>query len=185
MSALDDLVLDNGEFSEPFVDGVEFSEPFVDENGGISTTVTAHIDSAPTLDALTEPAELMPSSPSLGEQADKLFVLQSEIKAQEAAIAPLKAQLQGLKRKVMDELFASEQTMAAGAMGKITLKITEMPTVPAKQWEDLYEYIHANRAFHLLHKRLSTTAVMELMQEGEIVPGVEIFTKRDLMVSGK
>ena len=125
------------------------------------------------------------TTPTLGERADKLFALQSEIKAKEVAIAPLKSQLQELKMQVLDELYTSEQTMAAGAIGKIVLKITDMPTVPAKQWEDLYEYIHANRAFHLLHKRLSTTAVLELMQDGELIPGVEIFTKRDLKVSGK
>lgn len=145
----------------------------------MSALDTLILKQQPTSDDMSMP------TPSLGERADTLFALQSEIKAKEAAIFPLKAQLQELKMQVLDELYTSEQTMAAGSIGKVTLKITEMPTVPAQQWDDLYEYIHAHRAYHLLHKRLSTTAVLELMHDGEIVPGVEMFTKRDLRVSGK
>ena len=121
---------------------------------------------------------------SLGAYADELFALQAEIKAKEAAIAPLKATLLDLKNEAIVELHNAEQSMAAGKLGKMVVKTNDIPFVPAKQWDMFHEYVHANRAFHLLHKRISTTAVMELLKGGEMVDGVEILSKQEIKVSG-
>jgi len=41
------------------------------------------------------------------------------------------------------------------------------------RWPDLYDYIKANDAFDILHRRLSLTAIRARFDAGEVIPAIE------------
>jgi precorrin-6x reductase len=63
--------------------------------------------------------------------------------------------------------------------------ITEVTVPQVKSWEALYDYIHANKYYHLLQRRPSTTGCEELFAQGIEIPGVEKFTKVDISLRSK
>lgn len=60
---------------------------------------------------------------------------------------------------------------------------SEVPTV--KDWDAFYQYMMAHNAPDLLQRRVSQSAWLERVQEGEEIPGVEIFHKETLRVTIK
>lgn len=58
--------------------------------------------------------------------------------------------------------------------------ITEKVVPQVVNWEALYDYIHANKYYHLLQRRPSTTSCEELFAQGIEIPGVEKFKKVDI-----
>jgi nitric oxide reductase large subunit len=70
-------------------------------------------------------------------------------------------------RDIMNE---NEQTAATTAAGSVLVSKKEVQNV--KNWDDFYEYIYKNKAFYLLQRRVSSTALAEAMNLEE-VPGVE------------
>jgi hypothetical protein len=70
-------------------------------------------------------------------------------------------------RDIMQE---SEQTAATTATGSILVSKKEVQNV--KDWDAFYQYIYENRAFYLLQRRVSSTALAEAMNI-DAVPGVE------------
>lgn len=63
----------------------------------------------------------------------------------------------------------------------IKLEVAESPK--ATNWDDLYGYIITNNRPWLLHKRLSSTALKELRDSGEQVPGIEWTQYADVSVT--
>jgi hypothetical protein len=64
--------------------------------------------------------------------------------------------------------------------GSHSVAIVEKVLPQAENWEALYDYIHANKYYHLLWRRLSSTACEELFAQGIEIPGVEKFKKVDI-----
>jgi hypothetical protein len=49
------------------------------------------------------------------------------------------------------------------------------PTPTVHNWELFYGYVLENKAFELLQKRLSSPAIREHWEAGEVIPGVQKF----------
>lgn len=52
----------------------------------------------------------------------------------------------------------------------VKLEVSESPK--AEDWDAFYDYIHNTNRPWLLHKRLSSTALKELRDGGEAIPGI-------------
>jgi hypothetical protein len=89
--------------------------------------------------------------------------------------------------KTVDENIASVQgeildAMAENGLSAIVVdgmrfapSVTLLPS--SEDWNATFDYIKENDAFYLLYKRLSSTAVQELMDEGITIPGVKVHEK--------
>ncbi|MBD3814908.1 MAG: hypothetical protein IE913_00275 [Halothiobacillus sp.] len=58
---------------------------------------------------------------------------------------------------------------------KFTPTVTILPS--SEDWDATFNYIKENDAFYLLYKRLSSSAVKEMLDEGMNIPGLKIHEK--------
>jgi hypothetical protein len=80
-----------------------------------------------------------------------------------------------VKKDIIDRLLAGEDLGSA-----VTLVTKDKPTVT--DWPALYLYIGQHKAFELLQRRVTESAVMERWAEGEAIPGVGRFPVHDIKV---
>jgi hypothetical protein len=77
-----------------------------------------------------------------------------------------------------------KKTELEGAQGKThQLKISRSEHPVPKNWPKIYDYIVKNKAFDLLQKRLSSTAVKARWKDKKVVPGIEKFDKLGLSLT--
>lgn len=118
----------------------------------------------------------------LGQYADELYLISEEIKDLKSKLTQLDENRKELKKEVMSLFSDSKQTIAAGSIGKLTLKEKDIPIISPDKWHEFYDYVYENKAIHLLQKRLAVMTVMELLNGGEVINGVDILTKQDLLI---
>ena len=90
---------------------------------------------------------------------------------------------------VLKEDFENRLIAAMDAAGTITVKNdygtfgrveTVMPV--SKDWEEIYDYVRENDAFHLLSRKILAKTYRELLAAGEIIPGVGSYTNVTISV---
>lgn len=86
-----------------------------------------------------------------------------------------------LKFRVMQEMLNNDCHMVGGKYKKVTLRTKSKPT--AADWGQIYDYIKEHDAQDLLQRRLAEGAVKDRLQEGEVIPGLELVEINDLSVS--
>jgi hypothetical protein len=69
----------------------------------------------------------------------------------------------------------------SGKSATASIKKTIVPVV--EDWKKTYAYIHKNKAFELLHRRLASTAWSEVIEAGGKVPGVAALEVEDLSLT--
>lgn len=112
---------------------------------------------------------------------------QREIKRAQDKIAKAQGELfkliEGLIVKAMEAQGDDETPcLQAGSMvdgTRITATITEQEVPSAESWEEIYQYIADNEAWHLLQKRLSATACREEVKFAE-VKGMSFYSEKKL-----
>jgi len=110
-----------------------------------------------------------PIPKSLGEVADHLkevTVLRLEM-AKEVAL--VQAREQELKNYLVENL-SDKETGVSGRKYHAQVKKSTKPVVD--NWEDVYDYIVENDAFHILGKSLNAKAVNEIWDADAKIPGV-------------
>lgn len=122
------------------------------------------------------------------KKADPLGALIDELERRrrarldaEAEVARRREAEDAQKRLVLDALAAANLDGARGRLAQVTRKLVPLPVVT--DWESLYAYVKRRNAFDLLHRRLTTTAVLERWEAGETVPGVDREQRLTLHVS--
>jgi len=114
------------------------------------------------------------SGRSLGNDADALYKQKQKITKLEGELEELKSKL----AKDADTFMKRMQKMEiASVKGRLCMiSITKSEQFNVKDWNALYKYISRNKAFDLLHRRVSHPAYRDRIQAGKKVPGVETFT---------
>ena len=97
------------------------------------------------------------------------------------AAADLKTQETELKSQIINSLRDRHLTAIGSDSGITTLTCKKKPQ--ATDWSLIYNFMHEQKAYHLLHKRLTEEAVREYWQEGVPVPGVVEVDIYDLTIS--
>jgi hypothetical protein len=64
-----------------------------------------------------------------------------------------------------------------------TVKLHESDEPVAENWSEIWDYVKANDAWELLHKRITVTAIKERWGDGIAIPGVGKVTTYKLTVS--
>ena len=64
----------------------------------------------------------------------------------------------------------------------LSLSVSKQVVVEVQDWEEYYKYIHRYKAYDLLQRRIGSRAVLDRLESGKKVPGVETKTIRKLNV---
>lgn len=102
--------------------------------------------------------------------ADLLYTTRETRLEMDKQVAELKAKETALREHLIENLPVSNATGIAGRVARATVVTKEEPV--AEDWDATFEYIRKKKAFFLLQKRLSGTAVKEMWADGKQVPGV-------------
>lgn len=73
-----------------------------------------------------------------------------------------------------------EQGMKKASTDDGTASITEVIVPQVVDWDAVYEHIKETGDFYLLQKRPAAAAFRELNDSGEVIPGMEPYTKRSI-----
>ena len=107
---------------------------------------------------------------SIGTKIDELYQARAARLTLEAQVKDLKAVETQIKEDIIAELSTSG---LQGAKGQVaTASITHKVRPIVHDWDAVYEYIHKNDMFALLHQRITTTLWGAMRDEGEEVPGI-------------
>jgi hypothetical protein len=117
---------------------------------------------------------------SVGSLIDELYDLNQQKKELNQKLEDLKHEAAEVEQLIFAALDHEDLTQCRGRVGKVTITVSDVPTVV--DWDRFQEYILQTRALHLLERRPAVMAWRELHQSGEVVPGVNPFTKRSLSV---
>lgn len=108
---------------------------------------------------------------TLGATIDLLFQLREERRGHEAEIRKIKEQEDALEAHLMNNF---EKSGLDGAKGKSAVAALKHSTVAdVTDWDSYYAYIAKKKAWDLLQRRPSITALRARWDDGEMVPGVE------------
>ena len=116
-------------------------------------------------------------APTIGSLIDKLHLKKAEITELKEREKVLAKERDDIELEVFEALQSQDTTSGAGKLASATVSDQHRPEVT--DWDKLYQYIHENKFYHLLHRRVSTPGCLELLQQGEI-PGVVKFTKKQI-----
>lgn len=119
---------------------------------------------------------------SLGACADLLYQMRTKRLEAVKAAAELKAEENRLKEHIINTLPKD----SGGAVGKTHKVIVVTKTKQqVKDWDKFWVYVAKNKAWDLLQKRISDTAVQARIDDGKKLPGVEPFVVVDVSLTKK
>lgn len=76
-----------------------------------------------------------------------------------------------IREHIISKLSKSDDTGASGLRYRAQIKTKTKPR--AADWEKVYDFVVEHDRFDLLQRRLSDKAVMDMLEDGEEVPGIE------------
>jgi hypothetical protein len=117
----------------------------------------------------------MPNETSLGGLIEALSAKQAERKEAQAIVDALEGQEEELEKQILEKLqeVGVDRVNHAG----YTAKRDERIYGNIKDYDALIKYIHRNKYYHLLERRIAVLAFRELLGIKGSVPGVEPVTK--------
>lgn len=119
---------------------------------------------------------------TIAQLSDEILGFKEQEKALAGQIDDLKEKREALELQLIEE--AAKHGLNKGAGGASTFKIEDVTVPQGQDWDEFYAYIHEKKFYHLLQRRLSSTAFQELWGQGVNVPGVDKFTKTKVTVKG-
>ncbi|MCJ8335427.1 MAG: hypothetical protein MJH10_14470 [Epibacterium sp.] len=119
----------------------------------------------------------------LGQVADEYKRVSQIRLTMSKATDEVKARESELKNFLIDNIDVDNESGVMGRNYVATIKTDKKPRMDAEFWPDLHQWIADNDRFDLLQKRLSDTAVMDLINSGEKLPGIESMTVKSVSVT--
>jgi hypothetical protein len=108
---------------------------------------------------------------SIGRCADLLHEVKQLRLDMDKEVEEVRRREREIEEHIISNLSAGEDTGAAGLQYRVQVKKKTKPKT--NDWQALHAYIQQSGRFDLLQKRLSDKAVMDMLAEGEELPGVE------------
>lgn len=121
-----------------------------------------------------------PFPATIGGCADLLHDVRALRLAMEKEVEAVKARESEVREYIIANLQKGD-TGAAGLRYRVQVKNKETPRTT--DWAAVYAHIAQTGSFDLLQKRLSDRAVLDRVQQGEPVPGVEVIFVPDLSLT--
>jgi hypothetical protein len=109
---------------------------------------------------------------TLATEVDRLYELRTQRLQLEKEVELCKAEETKIKDLLIANISKSDSTGISGLVARATVKVNRVASV--NDWPKFYAYILKNKAFELLQKRVTNSAVLERVEAGEKVAGVEL-----------
>lgn len=122
-----------------------------------------------------------PVPQTMGRTADLYKDVRDLRLAMEKEVEHVKARESELKEYLINNLSKSDDTGAAGLRYRAQIVIKDIPR--ATDWPKVHQFVKETGRFDLLQKRLGEKAVMDMVDAGEIIPGIEIAHIPDVSVT--
>ena len=115
-------------------------------------------------------------APALGKLIDKVFGLREKKAALEAQTKALAGEIETIESELMEAMEKAGIEKTSTAKGTASISTSTVASV--EDWDAFYAYIHKNKFWHLLQRRVSDPAYRELLEQGKKVPGATPFHKK-------
>lgn len=122
-----------------------------------------------------------PLPQSIGLCADLYAEVRELRLAMQKHVDEVQAREREVREHIIDNLSKSDDTGAAGKRYRAQIVTKLKPSL--KGWDEFTAYVRAAGRFDLLQKRINERAVLDMMEEGEHVPGVERFNAVDVSIT--
>jgi hypothetical protein len=115
---------------------------------------------------------------TFGKLIDGMYDLRTEKQAFEAKAKKLGEELELMEAEIIARLDSEDTTMSRGKKAYAILTESQVPNVD--DWDAFYAYMIEEEAMHMLQRRIAVPAARETIQAGDTIPGVSMFTKRQI-----
>jgi hypothetical protein len=123
------------------------------------------------------------SAANLGQVVDAYKELRDVRLAMEKETELVASAERRFKEHLVQSLSKSDEAGVFGLKYKAKHTTKRIPKVMDEGWGKLYSFIQQTGRFDLLQRRLGDKAVMEMIEAGETVPGVETMLVSDISVT--
>lgn len=120
---------------------------------------------------------------SIGKCIDLLSEIRERKRDAEKLVKLYSGEYKELEDHILHTYDVQDISKASGDLATGSRKVDEIPTV--ENWDEFWEFCQKTDGSHLVQKRPSTSAVKELWEAGQEVPGVGKFTKISLNLRNK
>lgn len=120
----------------------------------------------------TKPVYKFPKS--MGACADKLHDLKTKRLAGQKLVDEVAAEESALKTYIIDNLPKTDSG-ASGMYYRVAVVNKQVPQLDTEHEEDFYKFMAKSKRWDLMQKRLSVTAIQEMLDAGKTVPGIKMF----------
>lgn len=109
---------------------------------------------------------------TVGGAADLLYTLQQQRLEKSKEIKELKEQEDALEDHILKNMLPAAGLQGAkGSVGQVSMEPYDWADV--SDWDKFFAYLGKTKNWELVQKRPSITALRELWEGGEVVPGAE------------
>jgi hypothetical protein len=122
-----------------------------------------------------------PLPTSIGLCADLYAEVRELRLAMQKLVDDVKARESEVREHIINSLSKSDDTGAAGKRYRAQVVTKLKPTL--KDWNAFTHFVEDYGCWHLLQKRMNERAVLDMLEEGESVPGVEKFNAVDVSIT--
>jgi hypothetical protein len=112
----------------------------------------------------------MTISSQLPDLVDAYITARAQRLALDKQVDELKSHEEVLKDAIITKMKEGKMLACGSTLGIVKMTINKEPQ--GQDWPAIYDYIKANDAFDLLHRRLTVQAVKDRVAEGEEIPGI-------------
>lgn len=125
-----------------------------------------------------------PMPKTIGRCADLYSDIRTLRLAMDKEVEAVKARESQIREYIIANLSKSAKDGDSGASGlRYRAQIVSKDVPRAKDWKQIYKYIADNDRFDLLHKRLGEQAVMDMWEDKQVIPGIEIVKVPDVSIT--
>ena len=117
----------------------------------------------------------------LGACADLIYELRQQKSAAKKVVDEFDAKISVLQIHLINNLPKSEASGVSGRLANVSVTSKQVPTVT--DWDAVFEYVHKNKSYDMLQRRLSDAAVQARWEDGKKIPGVEPYEAKSLSIT--
>lgn len=116
----------------------------------------------------------------MGTMIDELYARDELVRKATSNLAQLKRERAEHEAKMLKKFNSEDLKGAKGSRALAMVTTLKSPTV--KNFKKMLKYIKRHNAFDLLQRRIASQAYFARLEEGEEVPGVEVFERDRISV---
>jgi hypothetical protein len=114
----------------------------------------------------------------LDDEIDRMFMLREQKRGLENQIKEVNTEFNKVHEWCLERMDEVGTSTARGRYASVSITESVVPRI--EDWGAVQDWIMENDGIYLVHKRISSGPWKELLDTGEIVPGISPYTKRQI-----